>query len=100
MPFLDDVNPQPGAKFRRTTSEAFLCNAEEANALHSFPRPNRPGAWLTAAMIVLVCLALFGCSSEPSTVLTSRDKGAALACEGMTAVWVSDTRHECVKETL
>lgn len=100
MKFPDDVNPQPDAKYYRQSSDAFLCNAREARATQSFPKPNRPGVWLTIAMMVLIGLALYGCSPDESMALTSNDNGAAMACEGMTAVWVSATEVECLKETL
>lgn len=98
MPFPADVNPQPEAKFYRQSSEAFRCNASEAVTVHSFPKKTRHGRWLTVALLCIFALALAGCSAEESPALTSRDKGAALACEGMTAVWISETEHECFKE--
>lgn len=66
------------------------------------PAPNRPTAWLVAAVLVLVCLALSGCSSaeaqEPSASPLDLKRLAAEAwnCPGMHAVWLDETTVQCL----
>ena len=64
--------------------------------------PNRPTGWLVAALLVLICLALSGCSSaeaqEPSASPSDLKRLAAEAwnCPGMHAVWLDETTVQCL----
>ncbi len=91
------TNQDPGAKFRRTTYEAFLCDAQDAGAIQHFPKKKRYGRWVAVVIVGLIVIALAGCSTEAAPH-ASKDNGAARACEGMTAVWSDSSTVECFKE--
>lgn len=107
MHFPADVNPEPDAKFARGMAEAFPVHPHLTTAQERFPVPNRPGFWLIAALIVLISLALSGCSSaeaQPTSAsITAEDIKRAAAgawnCPGMHAEWEGTTVY-CLKESL
>lgn len=66
--------------------------------------PRRPSTWLLVALLLLVLLALSGCSSaeaqEPSASISAADLKRAAAeawnCPGMHAVWLDETTVQCL----
>lgn len=106
MPFPADVNPDPDAKYSRGTAEAFPFDPQLTPALERFPVPNRPGFWLIAALLVLISLAMSGCSgataqdsTKPAQALNvSQAARDAFACPGMHADWLNETTVRCLKE--
>ena len=98
--------------FKRTLSEAsFLCNAEDTVAIHKMKVKKR-GGWRYLAALVLLAMAAFigltGCSkadddspgSSAAVQLAEAKRAAAgaWACQGMTAVWISASEVQCLKE--
>lgn len=112
--FPADVNPEPEAKFSRCMRDAFPQDPHLTVTSTRWPTPNRPSLWLLAALLVLVCLAMSGCSGAEAqergvraavdqdvAPLSRQETGAQAACgPGATVSWVSDTEHECLRETL
>lgn len=104
VPFPAGVCADPDAKYRRTLAEAFPCDARQAVAVQRFPTPNRPGAWLISALVVLVALALAGCSGAeaqergPSAADLKRTAASAWNCPGMHAEWLDESTVQCLKE--
>lgn len=87
--------------YKRTTSEAFLCNAEEAQAFHYFPKKKHPGRWLAAILLTMICIALFGCAKpapQPMPVSQERaiPKGACAKVD--VGIWIDATTIQCFKE--
>lgn len=104
VPFPADVNPEPDATYKRGMAQAFPADPHLSPAPRRFPVPNRPTPWLIAAMLVLIGLALSGCSGA-----TAQDLGPApfdlrqaakneFACPGMHAEWQDDATVRCLKE--
>lgn len=104
--FPADVNPEPEAKFSRRMAEAFPFDPHLTPETRAFPVPNRPGAWLIAALLVTMCLALSGCSGAEAQERTTsasptelkRAAASAWNCPGMHAEWLDDTTVQCLKE--
>jgi len=87
--------------YKRSTSEAFLCNAEEAQAFHYFPKKKRHGRWLAAIILGLVLIALFGCAKpapQPMPVSQERSIPKGVCAKGDVGIWVDATTVQCVKE--
>lgn len=107
MHFPSDVNPEPEATFKRGMAQAFPADPHLTPARRRFPVPNRPDLWLGAALLVLICLTLSGCSGaaaqEPSASITAEDIKRAAAgawqCPGMHAEWLDETTTMCLKES-
>lgn len=106
MPFPADVNPEPEATFKRGMADAFPFDPNLSAAPRRFPVPNRPGFWLAAALLVLISLALSGCSgaeaqergaSSFSAEDIKRAAAGAWNCPGMHAEWEGTTVY-CLKE--
>ena len=92
--------------FKRTLSEAsFLCNAEDTISIHKMKVKKR-GGWRYLAALVLLAMAAFigltGCSKAEAVAVTAADAkraaAGALACQGMTAVWLDEKTVQCLKE--
>ena len=92
------------ARFKRSLAEAFPAGTQHIEVPARFPIPNRPGAWLISALVVLVALALSGCSGaeaqerEPSAADLKRTAGGAWNCPDMHAEWLDETTVQCLKE--
>lgn len=108
MPFPADVNPSPDARYYRQSSEAFLCNATEAQAFHHFPKKKRPGRWLAVIFLTMICIALFGCAKpqpqpqpqpQPMPVSQERTIPKGVCANGDTGIWIDATTITCHKET-
>ena len=87
--------------YKRSTSEAFLCNAEEAQAFHYFPKKKRPGRWLAAIILGLVLIALFGCAklaTQPMPVSQERAIPKGVCAKGDVGIWTDATTIQCFKE--
>lgn len=87
--------------YKRSTSEAFLCNAEEAQAFHYFPKKKRPGRWLAAIILGLVLIALFGCAkpqTQPMPVSQERAIPEGVCAKGDVGIWVDKATVTCRKE--
>lgn len=87
--------------YKRTTNEAFLCNATEAQAFHYFPKKKHPGRWLAAILLTMICIALFGCAKpqpQPMPVSQERAIPKGVCAKGNTGIWVDATTVQCVKE--
>lgn len=87
--------------YKRSTSEAFLCNAEEAQSFHYFPKKKRPGRWLAAAILGMVLIALFGCAKPaplPMPVGQERAIPKGVCAKGDAGIWMDATTVQCVKE--
>lgn len=87
--------------YKRSTSEAFLCNAEEAQAFHYFPKKKRPGRWLAAIILGLVLIALFGCAKpapQPMPVSQERAIPKDVCAKGDIGIWIDATTITCHKE--
>ena len=90
--------------YKRSTSEAFLCNAEEAQAFHYFPKKKRPGRWLAAIILGLVLIALFalaGCAKpapQPMQVSQERAIPQGVCAKGDVGIWLDATTITCHKE--
>lgn len=83
--------------YKRTTSEAFLCNATEAQAFHYFPKKKRPGRWLAAIILGLIVIALVGCAKHKAQeVPRAIPKGAC--AKGDVGIWIDATTITCHKE--
>lgn len=99
MPFPADVNPSPDAKYYRQSSEAFLCNATEAQAFHYFPKKKHPGRWLAAIILGLVLIALFGCTKpQPMPVSQERAIPKGVCANGDFGIWLDQATVICAKE--
>ena len=92
------------ARFKRSMADAFPVGTRDLEIQARFPTPNRPGAWLISALVVLVALALAGCSGAeaqergPSAADLKRAAAGAWNCPGMHAEWIDETTVECLKE--
>lgn len=89
--------------YKRTTSSAFLCNAEEAQAFHFFPKKKkkRYGRWLTAIILGMVLIALFGCAKpapQPMPVSQERAIPKGVCAKGDVGIWLDATTITCHKE--
>lgn len=87
--------------YKRTTNESFLCNAEEAQAFHYFPKKKRPGRWLAAIILGLVLIALFGCAKpapQPMSVSQERAIPKGVCARGDVGIWADATTITCHKE--
>lgn len=83
--------------YKRTTNTAFLCNAEEAQAFHYFPKKKRPGRWLAAVILGLIVIALVGCAKHKAQeVPRAIPKG--VCAKGDVGIWLDETTVQCVKE--
>lgn len=100
MPFPADVNPSPDARYYRQSSEAFLCNAAEAQAFHYFPKKKRPGRWLAAIILGMVLIALFGCAKpeQPMPVSQERAIPKEACANGDVGIWIDPSTITCHKE--
>lgn len=88
--------------YKRSTSEAFLCNAEEAQAFHYFPKKRRPGRWLAAIILGLIVIALAGCAksqAQPFPVSQERAIPKGVCAKGDVGIWVDETTVQCLKES-
>lgn len=100
----EPFNPDPDARYRRTLSEAFPCDAPQAVAFFDVSRPPRYGRWLALVLAVLALVAIAGCSKaeaqEPQPTLEEQRiaRAAARACQGLTPVWQDGGSHICLKE--
>lgn len=87
--------------YKRSTSEAFLCNATEAQAFHHFPKKKRHGRWLAAIILGLVLIALFGCAkpaAQPTPVSQERAIPKGACNKGDVGIWIDATTITCHKE--
>ena len=86
--------------YKRSTSEAFLCNATEAEAFHDFPRKqNHPGRWLAAILLTMICIALFGCAKpQPMPVSQERAIPKGACANGDVGIWIDSSTITCHKE--
>ena len=104
MSFPADVNPDPDAEYPRSMAQAFPFDP------HLTPQPsrldllNRPGLWIAALLVALICLTLTGCSSaeaqEPSASAADQRHAAssARACPpGQHVDWEDATTMRCLK---
>jgi hypothetical protein len=57
VPFPDDVNPDPGARYYRTLLQAFPCDAQQAQAVFKEVDVCRYGALWWACMCILAIAA-------------------------------------------
>lgn len=99
----EPFNPDPDARYRRTLAEAFPCDARQAVAFFDVSRPPRYGRWLALFLVLLVALAMAGCSKaeaqepHPTPQEQRIARGAAWACEGLTPVYEAGS-FSCFKE--
>ena len=87
--------------YKRSTSTAFLCNAEEAQAFHYFPKKKRPGRWLAAIILGMVLIALFVCAKpQPKPMPVSQERAIPKeACaKGDVGIWIDPSTITCHKE--
>jgi hypothetical protein len=99
----EHFNPDPDARYRRTLAEAFPCDARQAVAFFDVSRPPRYGRWLALVLVVLMVLAMAGCSPaeaqepQPTAQEQRLARAAARACEGLTPVFEAGS-VSCFKE--
>lgn len=86
---------QTTRRYKRSTSEAFLCNATEAQAFHYFPKKKRPGLWLAIALLVIFGIALAGCAPARSHVPRVIPDG--VCPPGYVGVWLDEQVMHCLK---
>lgn len=91
---------QTTRRYKRTTSEAFLCNAAEANPFHYFPKKKRPGLWLAIALLVIFGVALAGCGQSGAVHQVSQERviPEGACAKGDVGIWIDSSTITCHKE--
>ena len=87
--------------YKRSTSEAFLCDASEAQAFHHFQKKKHPGRWMAAIIVGLAIITLMGCAKPaPQPMFVSQDRAIpkGVCAKGDTGIWIDATTVQCVKE--
>lgn len=89
------------SKFQRRMTD----QARDADPWHT-PEKKRANWRYLAALVLLVAAAvigLTGCSKDEAGAISAaeakRSAAGALACPGMTAIWIDDKTVQCLKET-
>lgn len=97
-----DVCPDPSARYYRTLAEAFPCNAAEAVAFHRPQRRPHYGRWLALVLMVIILIAMSGCSAQAATEGDGSDRqhaAAQRACpKGYAVDWLSANEMQCLRE--